>query len=155
MKKFRQQGVKITLCLIVFLWQAQLSWAESPKRADRISIEWQVAKDQVDDVKKVMPVKEAQTYDTRNPLLIGAVVLVGFAVLPQIAQAILDVYYRYKSGGVIFDTTKDPVLISTSDRIAPGFALVISKTGSQMIEVGGVKPMKVGDLAVILKAAMK
>jgi hypothetical protein len=46
-------------------------------------------------------------------------------------------------------------LISTSDRIAPGYALVISKSGNQLIEVGGVKPLKVEDLTAILKVGLQ
>jgi hypothetical protein len=151
MDKLVNRRLCVVLSVALLLGQMLPTNAKSPKQG--ISIEWQVASDQVDEVKKAVPVKEAQAYETRNPILIGAVILVGVAVLPQIAQAVIDVYYRYQSGGVIIDLTKEPMLISTSNRIAPGFALVISKSGNQMIEVGGVKPLKVDDLTSILKAA--
>jgi hypothetical protein len=144
---------RIGLCVLFVAIQQLPSNAQSAKPEAAISVEWQVAKDQVADVQKAVSVKEAQAYDTRNPILIGAVILVGAAVLPQIAQAVIDVYYRYQSGGVIIDLTKEPMLISTSNRISPGFALIISKNGNQLLEVGGVKPLKVEDLIPILKAA--
>jgi hypothetical protein len=152
MTQYSKSAAKIGWCFIAVLWQVQLLQAESPKQTNGISVEWQVASDQVNDVKKAVPLKEAQAEGTRNPILIGAVVLIGVVALPQIAQAIVDVYYRYKSGGVVID--KEPILISTSDRIAPGYALVISKSENQVIEVGGVKPLKVEDLTSILKAAL-
>jgi hypothetical protein len=133
----------------------QASMAQDGRGEPEVPVEWRVAKDQVDAIKQIVPLKEAQVYDTRNPILVGAIVLVGAVVLPQIAQAIIDVYNRYKSGGVIIDTTREPILISTNSRIAPGFALIISKDGTRLIEVGGVQPLKLDDLKAILSMAIK
>jgi hypothetical protein len=124
-----------------------------------LQVEWRVTDDQVKSVSEAMPVTKAETYDQRNPLLIGAIVLIGVSLVPKLAQAIADVYYRYKSGGVIIDTRGQPVIISTSPRVAPGYALVISNDGVKTIQVGGAQPISAEDLKglmdVLLTAAQK
>jgi hypothetical protein len=111
-----------------------------------LKVEWRVTQDQVEYVQGAMEVKKAETYDQRNPIVIGAVVLIGAAVVPKVVQSIVDVYYRYKSGGVIIDTRNQPVVISTSPRVAPGYALVISTEGVKTIQIGGVQPISSEDL---------
>ena len=123
-----------------------------------LQVEWRVAEEQVKPVTEAMAVTKGETYEQRNPLLIGVVVLVGVALVPKVAQAIVDVYYRYKSGGVIIDARSQPVVISTSPRVAPGYALIISSDGVKTVQIGGAQPITGEDfkgLIDILTAAAK
>lgn len=116
-----------------------------------LQVEWRVTEEQAQVISKSLDVKRIDTYDQRNPILIGAVIMVGVALAPKVAEAIGDVYYRFKSsGGVIIDIRSKPIVISTSDRVAPGYALVVSDSGVKTIQVGGAQPLKGEDLKELI-----
>ena len=133
-----------------------LGICQMPAKADdtNVSIEWRVFQDQVADIKKNTPLTEGKTSDTRNPLIIGAIVLVGAWALPKIAQAVLDVYYRYQTGGVIIDLRGTPLIIQTNPKIPPGTALVVTASGVQTISLVGVGAIEASELSEVLKQAL-
>ena len=131
-----------------------------PKRVlaqggEEIVIEWRILPDQLELVPDDAPLEEGEPADTRNPLLVGAIVLVGAWAAPKIAQAVLDVYHRYQGGGVIIDLRSLPLVVETSPRIPPGFALIISDDGAETLSLGGVDPLKPDDLAEFIANAAK
>ena len=131
------------------------SWYRSLAKDAELEVEWRVTEQQAEVLSKKLDVKKIDTYDQRNPILIGAVVLVGVALVPKIAEAIGDVYFRFKSsGGVILDVRSKPIVISTSDRVAPGYALIITDSGAKAIQVGGSQPIKGEDLKALLDVLM-
>jgi hypothetical protein len=124
----------------------------------QLNVEWRVPEDQVQPLMEAIPLKKTDKYNQRNPLLIGAVVLIGAALVPKIAQAVIDVCYRYKSGGVIIDTRSQPVVVSADPSVAPGYALIISKDGVKTIQLGGAQPISPEDykgLTEILLSVVK
>jgi hypothetical protein len=123
-----------------------------------LDVEWRVPEDQVKPLMEAIPLKKTDKYNQRNPLVIGAIILIGAALVPKIAQAIVDVCYRYKSGGVIIDTRSQPVVVSADPSVAPGYALIISKDGVKTIQLGGAQPVSAEDykgLTEILLSAIK
>lgn len=131
------------------------TWSRLEAKGRELQVEWRVTEEQAKTISNTLDVKKVDTYDQRNPILTGAVILVGTTLVPKIAEAIGDIYFRFKSsGGVIIDIRSKPVVISTSNRVAPGYALIISDNGVKTIQVGGSQPLKGDDLKGLLDVLM-
>jgi hypothetical protein len=133
------------------------SAAETADATKQVSseVEWHIQEDQIKPLLKSAQVKRVTPDQTRNPLLIGVAIYVGISLLPELAQSILDVYYRYKSGGVIIDVRNTPIVIQTSKSVAPGYALIISAEGARTVQLGGAQKADASVLSSLLTAAVK
>ena len=118
-----------------------------------VDVEWRVMPDQVATLEKKARVRRVETYDQRDPVLVGTIVMIGSSAVPRLAKSIIDTYRRYKSGGVVIDAQRRPITVSTNPRVAAGYALVISKSGARTIALKGANPGDVDDLSAILASA--
>src|SRR5215831_13145471 len=125
------------LCHGVLLGAAREVFAVERKAG--IEVEWHVNKQEADDLKK-FKVREPDAYETKNPIVIGLVVVVGSFVVPQIIEAFGDLWQKYRSDGFVLDTRGDKLVIEKSARIPAGQIVVVSKEGVETIRVGGPNP---------------
>jgi hypothetical protein len=157
----RRLGFSLTCSLVALAGISSLAlpaFAEekgvSRDPSSKVRVEWQVTKDQADDVKKVLPLTQTATSNTSNQL-VAASILVGAAFIPELAQAVIDVYYRYKNGGVIIDARGEPIIVQTSDRVALGHAVIITVNESKLVQIGGTDKVTLDVLSDLLSAAVK
>jgi hypothetical protein len=122
--------------------------AEQLEPASKVRVEWQVAKDQADDVKKVLPLAQTATSDTVS-------IFVGAALVPELAQAVINVYSGYKNGGATIDARGEPIIVQTNDRVAAGSAVIITVNESKLVRIRGAERVTLDVLSGLLAAAVK
>ena len=105
-----------------------------------IEVEWHINKQEAEDLKQKFKVVEPDAYETKSPLVVGLVVLVGSFVVPQIVEAFGDLWQKYRSDGFILDIRGDKLVIEKSTRVPAGHVIVVSKEGVETIRVGGPNP---------------
>lgn len=126
--------------------------------AKRVSseVEWHIQDNQKDALLAAAQVTQASDSDhTRSPLLIGVAIYIGISLLTDLAQSVVDVYFRYKSGGVIIDVRNTPIVVQTSKSVAPGYALVVSSDGAKTVQLGGAQKPDASMLKALLATVVK
>lgn len=105
-----------------------------------IQVEWRVNKQEADELKAKFNVAESDGYDTKHPVVIGVIILVGSFVAPQIIDALLDIWQKHRNDGFLLDTRGDKLVIEKSARIPAGNIVIVSKDGVETKHVGGPNP---------------
>jgi hypothetical protein len=106
----------------------------------RVNVEWHVNAREADDLKKSFELVQPDSYETKNPVAIGLIVLVGSFVVPQIIEAFGDIWEKYRSDGFVLDARGEKLVIEKSARVPPGNVIVVSKDGVETVRVGGPNP---------------
>ena len=105
-----------------------------------VNVEWHITKEQATDLNNKYKIEEPNQLETRSPLVVGMVVLVRSFVIPQIIEAFVDLFEKYKNDGFLLDARGDKVVVEKSDRVPPGSVIVITENGVETIKVGGPNP---------------
>ena len=147
----RQLGFSLACSVVAFAGIKNVTFsagAEQLESSSKVRVEWQVTKDQADDVKKVLPLAQTATSDTAS-------IFVGAALVPELAQAVINVYSGYKNGGVTIDARGEPIIVQTNDRVAAGSAVIITVNESKLVQIRGAERVTLDVLSGLLAAEVK
>jgi len=147
----RQLGFSLACSVVAFAGVNNVTFsagAEQLEPSSKVRVEWQVTKDQADDVKKVLPLAQTASSDTAS-------IFVGAALVPELAQAVINVYSGYKIGGVTIDAQGEPIIVQTTDRVAAGSAVIITVNESKLVQIRGAERVALDVLTGFLAAAVK
>lgn len=119
---------------------AQATQADDSATGRSVNVEWHLTKEEAVDLKRKYRVEEPSQFETRNPVVIGVIVLVGSFLVPQIVEAFADLFVKYKSDGFLVDARGERLVVEKSVRVPPGYVIVVGKEGIETVKVGGPNP---------------
>ena len=131
-------GIAATPLLLRQLSFAQEAAATELKPPEAVSFSWRVLPAHRALVESTLKYKGSVTTENEKGLPIVAV-FVGIALLPYLANAIIDLQHKLTRLGIVIDTRQKEIKISTDPNLPKGAILLIDKSGSKLIEPADVK----------------